>query len=155
MATTDVFGYDNNIKTSGQVASADFARISVRAGAASGGPNSLVQSVEVTYKQQIEEVTQVGSPTIFWMPGRPQGTITMGSLVGSEGFFAEWTGGACGIIDTASIKIEGGKCKFTGTGGLQFTGAIVEQLTASINVGKLTIGQGATIRTAGMSRIGR
>ena len=148
MANTDVFGYDNNIKTSGQVASADFARISVKA---DGGHNALVQSVEVTYKQQIEEVTQVGSTEIFWMPGRPQGTITMSSLVGNEGFFSDWSGAECGIIDTASIQIQGGKCNFEGQGSLQFTGAIIEQLTASITIQKQTITQGATLRCAGMS----
>ena len=146
----DVFGYENNIKTSGQIASADFARISVKQG---GGQNALVQSVEVTYRQAIEEVIQVGSPQIFWMPGRPQGTITMGSLVGNDGFFTDWTGGECGSIDTASIRVDGGKCNFEGRGGLSFSGAIVESLTASITVGKQTISQGATIRTAGMNTI--
>jgi len=142
----DVFSYDNNIKTSGQIASSDFARISVKAG---GGKNSLVQSVDVSYRQQIEEITQVGSTQIFWLPGRPQGSINMGSLVGSEGFFRDWQA-ACGKIDTASIQIQGGQCQFEGKGSLFFSGAIVEQLTANLSTGRQTITQGATIRTASM-----
>lgn len=142
----DVFSYDNNIKTSGQIASADFARVSVKAG---GGRNSLVQSVDVSYRQQIEEVTQVGSTQIYWLPGRPQGSITIGSLVGSEGFFTDWKA-PCGRIDTASIKVEGGKCDFGGQGSLFFSGAIVESLNANITTGRQTITQGAQIRTAGM-----
>lgn len=142
----DVFSYDNNIKTSGQIASADFARVSVKAG---GGRNSLVQSVDVQYRQQIEEVTQVGSTQIYWLPGRPQGSISIGSLVGSEGFFTDWKA-PCGRIDTASISVEGGRCDFGGSGSLFFSGAIVESLTANITTGRQTITQGAQVRTAGM-----
>jgi hypothetical protein len=142
----DVFSYDNNIKTEGQIASADFARIAV----GNAGQNALVQSVEVAYRQQIEEVTQVGSPQIYWLPGRPQGSIGMGSLVGAEGFFKEWQG-PCGRIDTATIDIVGGACKFEGTGSLFFSGAIVESLSANITTGRQTITQGAQIRTAGMT----
>lgn len=142
----DVFSYDNNIKTNGQVASADFARVSVKAG---GGRNALVQTVDVGYRQQIEEVTQVGSTQIYWLPGRPQGSISINSLVGADGFFADWQS-PCGRIDTASISVSGGKCDYNGQGSLFFSGAIVESLTANITTGRQTITQGAQIRTAGM-----
>ena len=142
----DVFSYDNNIKTGGQVASADYARVSVKQG---GGRNALVQSVDVSYQQQIEEVTQVGSTQIYWLPGRPQGRIGINSLVGADGFFADWSA-PCGKIDTASIKIEGGKCDFQGTGSLFFQGAIVESLNAQLNTGRQTIAQGANVRVANM-----
>ena len=142
----DVFSYDNNIKTEGQIASADFARIAV---SAKGGANALVQSVDVSYRQQIEEVTQVGSTQIYWLPGRPQGTIGMGSLVGAEGFFKDWQS-PCGRLDTATIKVQGGRCNFQGGGSLFFSGAIVESLSANITTGRQTISQGAQIRTAGM-----
>jgi len=142
----DVFSYDNNIKTEGQVASADYARVAVKAG---GGRNALVQSVNVTYRQQIEEITQVGSTQIYWLPGRPSGNISIQSLVGAGGFFADWKA-PCGKIDTASISIDGGNCDFTGTGSLFFSGAIVESLTASLSTGRQTITQGAEIRVANM-----
>lgn len=142
----DVFSYDNNISTSGQIASADFARISVKAG---GGRNALIQSVDVSYQQQIEEVTQVGSTQIFWLPGRPQGNISCSSLVGSEGFFADWSA-PCGKIDTASIKVEEGRCGFTGRGSLFFSGAVVQSLNTNITTGRQTITQGAQIKTASM-----
>ena len=142
----DVFSYDSNIKTDGQIASSDFARISVKSG---GGQNALVQSVDVTYRQQIEEITQVGSTQIFWLPGRPQGSINMGSLVGSDGFFRDWLA-PCGKIDTASIQITGGKCNFEGRGSLFFSGAIIEQLSANLTTGRQTITQNASIKTASM-----
>jgi hypothetical protein len=73
----------------------------------------------------------------------------MGSLVGSEGFFKEWIA-PCGKIDTASIKIEGGRCGFTGKGSLFFSGAVVESLTANLATQRQTITQGAAIRTSSM-----
>lgn len=142
---SDIFSYDNNTQPGGQIASSDFARIAV----GNKGANSLVQSVDVGYRQQIEEVTQVGSPQIFWLPGRPQGSISIGALVGSAGFFKDWQA-PCGRIDNASISVEGGKCGFTGRGSLFFSGAIVESLQANITTGRQTITQGAQIRTAGM-----
>ena len=125
----DVFSYDNNIATSGQVASADYARVSVKAG---GGRNALVQSVDVSY-----------------LPGRPMGRIGIQSLVGSDGFFADWKA-PCGKIDTASISIEGGNCDFEGQGSLFFKGAVVESLNANLSTGRQTISQGASVRVANM-----
>lgn len=142
----DVFSYDNNIKTSGQVASSDYARVSIKAG---GGRNALVQSVAVSYNQKIEEITQVGSTQIYWLPGRPSGNINISSLVGSDGFFSDWQA-PCGKIDTASISIDGGNCDFTGGGSLFFSGAIVESLNANISTGRQTITQGANVRVASM-----
>jgi len=147
---SDVFSYDNNIKTSGQVASADYARVSVKAG---GGRNALVQSVDVNYAQQIEEVTQVGSTQIYWLPGRPQGRCSVQSLVGAGGFFSDWKA-PCGKIDTASIKVSGDKCDFEGSGSLSFEGAVVESLTANITTGRQTITQGAQVRVANMKASG-
>lgn len=146
--SNDVFNYKNNVLTAGSVASADFARISVSKG---GGQNALVQNCNVNYGQQIEEVTQVGSPQIFWMPGRPQGRITISTLVGSDGFFADWSG-ECGKIDTASIRVEGTACGFTGNGSLIFANGIVESLTADITTGRQSISQGATVRVGSMRR---
>lgn len=152
----DVFSYQNNIKTDGQVASADYARIAISAG---GQRNSLVQSVEVNYQQQIEEVTQVGDTQIYWLPGRPQGRIGIQSLVGSAGFFKDWKA-PCGKIDMATISIEGqtqggkngaAQCGFQGKGSLFFSGAIVERLSANLNTGRQTISHGADIRVASMS----
>lgn len=143
----DVFSYDNNIATEGQVASSDFARVSVKQG---GGRNALVQSCDVTYQQQIEEITQVGSTQIYWLPGRPTGRIGVQSLVGAGGFFSDWKA-PCGKIDTASIRVDAGKnCGFEGQGSLFFKGAVVESLNANMTTGRQTISQGASIRVANM-----
>jgi len=143
----DVFSYDSRINTRGQIASADFAKVSV--GKSAGLANALVQNCDVSYGQQIEEVTQVGSTQIFWLPGSPRGQITVSTLVGADGFFSDWSA-PCGKIDTASIKVTGGECEFEGSGSLYFSGAIVESLNVGIATGRKTISQGATVRVASM-----
>ncbi len=146
----DIFTYKNTAITSGQVASADFARIAVSKG---GRVNSLVQSCEVSYGQQIEEVTQVGSTQIFWLPGNPRGNISISTLVGADGFFNDWAG-ECGKIDSATIDVKGGACGFKGNGSLTFSGGVVESLTANISTGRKTIVQGAQVRVASMRKSG-
>jgi hypothetical protein len=146
----DVFEYEKSIETQGQVASADYALIKIgnnREG--NDGANALVQSVDLSYQQQIEEVTQVGSTQIYWMPGRPQGRINITSLVGPGGFFAEWKG-KCGRIDLANITLRDDFCGFKGRGSVTFDGAIVERLSSNMSTGRLSITHGAEIRVANM-----
>ena len=142
----DVFGYENNIKSSGQVASADFAIISI----GNTGRNSLVQSVSATYQQRVEEITQVGDTQIYWLPGRPQGQIQISKLVGSGGFFNDWKG-ECGKINAMSINMSGGRCGFSGGGNVTFDGGVVESLSLQLGTDRQTVAASATIKVASMS----
>ena len=140
----DVFSYPTNSRTEGQVASADFAFISI-----GEGKNSLVQNVDVTYQQQIDEVMQVGDTQIYWLPGRPQGRINIQQLVGTDGFFRGWQR-PCGLINTASVSIQGGRCDFQGSGSLEFSGSVIESLNVQLNTSRQTIVEGANIRVSSM-----
>jgi len=141
MATTDVFGYTDNVGSAGDVASADFATIAI-----GSDKDALVQNCQVSYGQTIEEVTQVGSTSIFWMPGRAKGSVTVASLVGSGGFFEGFRDRPCGRIDTGNVKVSGGECGFTGEGSLTFSGGIVESLSATLTSQTQTIAQNVTMR---------
>jgi hypothetical protein len=141
----DLFGYNNNVRLSGDIASSDFAIVSV----GEGGRKAMVQDCRVTYQQQIEEVTQVGDSSVYWMMGRPQGRVSVSSLVGSGGFFSGWKG-ECGKIGTGSVNITGGQCGFNGSGRLAFSAGVVESLNAQVTTGRQTISQGAEIRTGSM-----
>lgn len=143
---TDVFNYASTVNTEGEIASSDYAFINI----GSSGRSALVQNLSVNYGQAIEEVTQVGDPQVYWMRGRPQGSVSISSLVGTGGFFSGWTG-ECGLIGKMSVKVLGGRCGFKGGGGLSFTGGVVERYTADLSVGRQTITQGAQIRVASMS----
>lgn len=142
----DIFGYDKPAKSSGQIASADYAAVSV------GGKNALVQSVDASYTQKIEEIMQVGDTQVYWLPGRPQGNLSVSKLVGSGGFFAGWTLSDCGKINNATVNVSGGRCGFTGNGSLSFTGGVVERVDMKLGTGQQTVAETISIRVASMSK---
>ena len=141
----DIFGYDKPAKSSGQVASADFALVSV------GSKNALVQSVEASYTQKIEEVTQVGDTQIYWLPGKPSGAVSISKLVGSGGFLSGWSLSDCGKISSANVKVNGGRCGFTGSGTLSFSGGVVETVSIRLGSQQQTIAETINMRVASLS----
>lgn len=141
----DVFGYERNARSSGQVASSEFAVISV------GGKQSLVQSVNVSYQQQLEQVGQIGDSNVYWLPGRPMGNLSCSKLVGAGGFLSGWRGSQCGKITPLSITVDGGKCGFTGRGNLQFDGGIIQSFNIALSAQQLQISETVNIQIASLS----
>lgn len=146
--SNDIFSYQNNVSQGASIASSEFAQISMT----NKAENALIQNFRANYGQQIEEVLQVGSPTIHWLPGRPSGSIDMGELVGSNGFFQSWQG-QCGVIKTATVNMQqSGTCSVKkSSGSLRFEGGIIESLGLDLSVGRQTISQTARARVASMS----
>jgi hypothetical protein len=143
----DLFGYNRTGNAIGQVASSEYASVNV------GGKLALVQSVNVTYTQQIDEVKAVGDSNVYWIPGRPSGTINVSKLVGQGSFFQGWSAGQCGRIDSLSINVGGGVCGFSsGGGGLSFTGAVVETFSLEMSSQAHTVTETASIKVATISR---
>ncbi len=141
----DIFTYNRTARSSGEVASSEFAVISM------GGKQSLVQSVQANYGQTIETVTQIGDVNVYWMPGRAQGAVSCSKLVGSGGFLSGWRGTECGKITPMSVNVSGGRCGFTGSGSLTFDGGIIENVSISLNSQQLQISESAQIRVASMA----
>lgn len=146
----DIFGYNTNVKSTGQIASADFASVTVGGTVANSEGGALVQSLSISYQQRLEEIMQVGSPQIHWLPGRPSGSVEISKLVGSGGFFKDWQG-ECGIITPVSVSVSGGECGFSGNGSLKVDLAIVERVQMQMDSSKQTIASSASIRIAGLS----
>jgi hypothetical protein len=142
----DIFTYENRVSHQGEIASSEFAIVSIGAGSTR---NALVQSLTVQYNQQIEEVTQVGDSQIYWMPGRPSGEVNITTLVGTGGFFQGWQA-PCGLIGSASVGVQGGKCRFNGKGTLRFDGAVVQGVSVQISTQQQTISQSAIIKIASL-----
>lgn len=143
----DLFGYNRDGASLGQVASSEFAFVSI-----GGGKSALVQSFSVTYSQQIDDVKAVGDSNIYWVPGRPTGSINTSKLVGPGGFFSGWSTGQCGQLSSVGVNLSGGNCGFSGSGNLQFTGAVVEQFSLEMSSGNQTISESAQIRVATVSK---
>lgn len=141
----DVFGYDQTVNTSGSIASSQYAAVTT------GSKQMLVQSVNVTYGQQVDTVTVVGDTNVYWIPGKPSGTLDISKLVGSGGFFDGWKGQTCGKISNLAVNVDGSYCNFTGTGSMSFANGVITRLTMSLGTDRLTIAQGCSIQVASLS----
>lgn len=141
----DIFNYNRTSKSAGQVASSEFAVISM------GGKQSLVQQVQVQYGQQITPITQIGDVNIYLMAGRAQGTVNCTKLVGSGGFLAGWRNRDCGRITPMSVSMAGSRCGFSGRGSLSFDGGILASVNITLSAEQLQISESATIQIASMS----
>jgi hypothetical protein len=141
---SDIFGYAKNGTAIGQVASSEFVSINV------GGKISLAQNVDAMYGQTITEVSNIGDSMIYWLPGKPKGTITVNKLVGAGGFLKDFAIGACGEMSGVSISANGGRCT-TGSGAISMDGVIAEQVTIRVNSQDLTVAESLQARVASMS----
>jgi hypothetical protein len=144
----DIFGYDKPANSSGQVASSDFAAITI------GSKNSLVQNVTASYTQRVEEITQVGDSQIYWLPGSPQGKLDVDKLVGVGKFFEGWQLDNCGKIASASVSLGGGgsnKCNLAGSGTISFAGAVVESVSIKLGSQQKTIGETISVKVTSLS----
>lgn len=145
----DIFGFEQTIKSEGGVASSEFAAIAI--GDMRSSTQGLIQSVSINYGMSVETVVQIGDPTINWVPGRPIGSINVGKLVGSGGFFEGVRNANCGKITPLSVNLNGGNCGFSGRGTINFSGGIVESLSVSITSAQMTISETVSIRAANMT----
>jgi len=141
----DLFGYSRSGNAIGEVASNEFATINV------GGKLALAQSINMSYTQKIDEVRALGDSNVYWVPGRPSGTITIMKLVGAGGFFSGWKPGTCGVINGLSVFLGSGTC-FKGGGSISFTGAVAETFSLEMNSQQQTISESATIKVATISK---
>lgn len=141
----DIFNYNRTSKSAGQVASSEFAVISM------GGKQSLVQSVAIRYGQAVVPVTQIGDVNIYFMSGRAQGTVDCGKLVGGGGFLSGWRDTDCGRITPMGVNLAGGKCGVSGSGSLSFDGGILSSVSITLSSAELQISESAQIMIASMS----
>jgi hypothetical protein len=83
-ALKDIFGYKRNGKARG-VFSSDNSFLTF--GDPSGDKVSgyLVQTWNIGYTQQVNEVFEIGSQNLYWMKGRPTGQGAIGRIVGEKG----------------------------------------------------------------------
>lgn len=141
----DIFNYNRSTKSSGQIASSEFAVVSM------GGQQSLVQNVLVNYGQQVTPITQLGDVNIYLMGGRAQGTVNCTKLVGAGGFLDGWKNRDCGKITPMSVNLSGSRCGFVGRGGLSFDSGLLQNVTITLSSEQLQISESATIAIASLS----
>jgi len=145
---TDFFGYQKEVKSTNQLASSEFALFTA------GTAQSLVQSVNASYTQDVRPIYEVGSPSIYWVSGHSSGEVSASRLVGINGFLSGLrnVGAACGRITPVQIQLSGGgACYASASGGLTFDGAIVVGVTFGLSSGNIEITEGFNMRVANMT----
>lgn len=144
----DIFGFESTVQSEGGIASSEFAGITI--GNLRSSQQGLIQSFTANYGMAVETVVQMGSPTIHWVPGRPVGSVTVGKLVGANGFFDGVRDANCGKITPLSITVNGGHCGYNGRGVISFSNGIVESLSLSASAANMTMSEQIQIRCAAM-----
>jgi hypothetical protein len=79
----DVFGYKRSPNPDG-VFSTEESLLTFGGADMSKQIGTLVQQWSVTYRQQVQEIFEIGSSAIFWMKGRPQGEGTLVRIIGDK-----------------------------------------------------------------------
>lgn len=146
----DFFGYSRDVKPNGQIITSEFATINL------DGKMGLVQSVQAVYQQSVQARFEAGSPTLYWLTGQPQGTVTVARLVGKNGLFSAFGSlqNACGSVIPVKIGLDGtGGCSATpaGQGTINFSGGVPESVNVSFQAGLLEVQEGCSIRCAAMN----
>jgi hypothetical protein len=146
----DIFGYQKDIKSSDQVASSEYAVLTV------GSRQSLVQSVQASYARELRPLFEVGAPAVYWVSGHSNGQIVVSRLVGVSGFLSGLSGmaGNCGAVTPVNIQLGGGPCVAKASGSVSFDGGQVESVNFNLSAGQLEIVEGFTIRVAAMKQGG-
>lgn len=145
----DIFGFESTVKQEGGIASAEFAAINI--GGIKSSTQGLVQSVAINYGMSVETVAEIGNPTIYWVPGRPVGQISVGKLVGSGGFFQGVRDAKCGKITPIALTLDGGNCGYSARGTINFAGGIVESLAVNLSSTAMTLSEQIGIRCSSMT----
>lgn len=147
---TDFYGYTRDVNANGQIATSEWATLSI------GSRMSLVQSASWTYQQTVQPKYEAGSAALFWVQGQPSGTIQFSRAVGKGGFLSAFDRlrNSCGSLVNLSIGLDGGgACAEAASGGrtIQFSGGVAQSITGSFAAGLMDVTEGASMLVATMS----
>jgi hypothetical protein len=140
----DFFGYNRTVGSSNQLSSSEFAALTV------GSRVMLCQQVTAAYQQDVRPIYEVGNPSIFFVSGHASGTLDFTRLAGEGSFFSQIRNNNCGQINPVSINSSGGAC-FTGSGALNFSGAVIRNVSLTMQSSGIEISESASMVVASMS----
>ena len=132
--------------TFGGAFSADGARITF----ADLGAGLLVQNLNYQYQQSISRLYEVGSPDIYLVAGRTQGTVTMNRVVGPKRILPEFYQQYGNVCNAGNNNIKFSAA--TGCGGavstrqvIDIRHAIVTALGGAVNANDMIINESLTM----------
>jgi hypothetical protein len=162
---TDIFGYMRNPKPRG-VFSSENSRLTFGAKDDAEAAGYLVQSWQISYSQQVQELFEIGSNAMYWAKGRPQGGGSLGRVIGGSSggnpgkFFPEEAYDICDGGAVMDLTTSGGACTTTGTNvdellnqelRITMSGCVVTQIGFGMQVADVRLLENFSWRFAYMS----
>lgn len=151
--TTDIFGYDRATKPE-IVFSNDDAVLTL---AGVTAPGKLIQGWNLTYRQEIQEIYEIGSSNIYWVRGHPIGQGDVNRIVGGKGasdvlLFDKDAYNVCKGGREFKIDMKPGGCLGDAgtTVSLTMHGCVITQVGFSVTVQDIKINQGIQWRFAAL-----
>jgi len=141
----DIFGYTRATSPAAVMSNDD--SILTIGGVSSKG--KLIQGWNVSYRQEIQEVYEIGSSNIYWVRGHPMGQGAVNRIVGGPEtgdikLFSEDAYNVCKGGATLVIAMKPGFCS-SGTVGtnvsLTMSGCVVTQIGFSVAIQDIRINQ--------------
>lgn len=150
----DIFGYTR--ATSPEVVFSNDDAVLTISGKDTKG--KLVQGWNVTYRQDIQEIYEIGSSNIYWVRGHPIGQGDINRIVGGKGaadvkLFSDDAYNVCKGGVKFDIKMKPGACKGQSGNAVTLTmeGCVITQVGFSVTVQDIKINQGIQWRFASLT----
>jgi hypothetical protein len=148
----DIFG--RNQYSVGGVFTAESAIVTASAGGSSW-EGALVQNFSANYSQAYNPLYEIGSNKVYRVLGRPQGQITIGSIVAlnSSGGVDLSLFNACSSGGEMTVSMAPGLCNNGGTGlSMSFSGVFVVSYGVTLNANDMLIQQNVQLAFTSMSK---
>lgn len=155
----DFFGYAKESYDSNSIASSNMVVVSITGGTGSSGGLCLVQSADISYQRTVTPVFELGSDSVWLVAGGAQGSANLQRILGKRG----GDGGQEQALEafkpsdpctgvTITMAEGNGKCGLK-PGKITCENSILNNITASVQVGQLTLNETAAY-TVGKVSIG-
>lgn len=164
----DIFGYKRNPKPEG-VFSSEESILTFGTTDLANAVGYLVQSWNVSYQQQVQEIFEIGSSALYWMKGRPQGTGGLARIIGEQAadspsnakLFPKEAYDLCDGGALLQIRAKSGTCGNRGGGSYQvqsdakelalsLDGCVITNIGFQVTVADTLINESVAFRFAAM-----
>lgn len=144
----DIFGYNRGPKPAAAFSTDNsvLTLASVGGGGDGSAKGLLVQNWNINYQQQVQEVFELGSNSLYWVKGRPVGQGTLARIIGVKG-----AGVSSNLFPPDAYDVCKGGAKFDFTVGSGNCGDVVGQGLAQANQGARIEMDGCVITSVGFS----
>jgi hypothetical protein len=110
-----------------------------------GGEDMLVQSMNLTYTQNVSQVWEVGSSFTYFIAGRTQGQMQVARIVGSKGIGTEFIAQFADVCKMASnhltLQFFAGCEEGQARGSLKVEGAVITSIAYAVQAQDMIVNE--------------